>query len=244
MPEQPLPFIEDERTPAVSAQGTPMHGFRGDEAEAPSLPRALTIAISREAGARGGTIAQRAGEKLGWQVFSQDLLEYIAQEGAFRQEVLDNLTPASAAWVEEQMQRLLQEQKLSRNPTILELARMVLSLGVQGEVILLGRGAGCILPERSTLHVRCVASLQDRVAYMSQWLRLTEDEAREQVHKRDQRRLDFIYTHFHRKPGDLNQYDLVLNSGRLGEDACAELIVQAARAKLSALLGPDDSSDA
>ena len=243
------PHNEDVGMPAVSDQASPdqaspVHGFRGELAKAPSLPRALTIAISREAGARGGTIAKRAGEKLGWQVFSQDLLEYIAQEGSFRQEVLDNLAPAASAWVEEQLQGLLKEQNLSRNPTILELARMVLSLGAQGEVILLGRGAGCILPERSTLHVRCVAPLKDRVAYMSQWLRLTDEEAAEQVHKRDQRRTEFIQTHFHRQPADVNQYDLILNSGRLGEEACAELIMQAARAKLSALLGPVDPSDA
>jgi cytidylate kinase len=244
MTEQPLPFVEDVRMPAVTDQGSPLHGFRGDLAAAPILPRGLTIAISREAGARGGSIAKRAGEKMGWQVFSQDLLEYIAQEGSFRQEVFDNLAPPATAWVEEQLQHLVQEQNLSRNPTILELARMVLSLGAQGEVILLGRGAGCILPARSTLHVRCVAPLEDRIAYMSQWLRLTLEEAAEQVRKRDHRRTEFINTHFHRKAPDVNQYDLVLNSGRLGEEACADLIVQAAKAKLATLLGPEEASDA
>ena len=196
------------------------------------------MALSREAGSRGGSIGRRLARKLGWQVYDQELLEYISQEGTFRQEVLDNLLPAASVWVEEQFQRLLKEQNLSRNPTILELARMVLSLGAQGEVILLGRGAGCILPPASTLHVRVVAPLEDRIAYMSQWLRLTEAEAAEQVRKRDHRRGDFINTHFHRKPSDVHQYDLVLNSSSLGEDACAELIVQAAKAKLGLLLGP------
>ena len=238
MTEQTSPLAEDEGAPALREAASPLHGFRGQDTGAPSLPRGLTIAISREAGARGGTIAKRAGEKLGWQVFSQDLLEYISQEGTFRQDILDNLTPAAHAWVEEHLERLLQEQNLSRNPTILELARMVLSLGVQGEVILLGRGAGCILPARSTLHVRFIAPLEDRIAYMSQWLRLTEEEAAEQVRKRDNRRTDFLSTHFHRRPGDMHQYDLVLNSSTLGEEACADLIVQAAKAKVAGLLGP------
>lgn len=238
MTEQPSPLAENSDLPGIGAAPSPLHGFRGPRADRPSLPGGLTIAISREAGARGGTIAKRAGEKLGWQVFSQDLLEYIAQEGSFRQEVFDNLTAEASAWVEEQIERLLREQNLSRNPTILELARMVLSLGVQGEVILLGRGAGCILPSRSTLHVRFVAPLEDRVAYMSQWLRLTDEEAAEQVRKRDHRRTEFINTHFHRRPADVHQYDLVLNSSTLGEEACAELIVQAAKAKLGAILGP------
>jgi cytidylate kinase len=112
---------------------------------------------------------------------------------------------------------------------------MVLCLGVKGEAVLLGRGAGYILPAATTLHVRLVAPLPDRIAYMSQWMRLTEEEAAEQVRLRDTRRGEFIETHFHRKPGDIYQYDLLLNSHLLGEELCADLIVQAAQAKHAAL---------
>jgi|RhiMetdeSRZDD1v2_1073273.scaffolds.fasta_scaffold365012_2 hypothetical protein len=244
MPEQPTPFAEESAAPPAPEAPAPVHGFRGQDAEASALPRDLTIAISREAGARGGTIAKRAGEKLGWQIFSQELIEYISQEGNFRQEVLDGLPPGAALWVEDHLQQLLRQQNLSRNPTILELARIVLSLGAQGEVILLGRGAGCILPARSTLHVRFVAPLEDRIAYMAQWLRLTDEEAAEQVRKRDMRRADFISTHFHRRPADVHQYDLVLNSSTLGEEACADLVVQAAKAKQATLIGGRKDSSA
>src|SRR6266404_5193300 len=80
----------------------PRHGFQGDRAPAtapPLMPASLTIAISREAGSRGGSIARRAGRKLDWQVYNQELLEYIAQESAFRQSLLDNLPPAAAEWM-------------------------------------------------------------------------------------------------------------------------------------------------
>jgi cytidylate kinase len=212
---------------------SPLHGFRGAPAVAvlPGVPAALTVAISREAGARGAAIARRAGAKLGWQVYSQDLLEYICQEGTFRQDVLDHLPAAAGAWVEEQLQGFQRAQGADGNPTVLDLARMVLALGAQGEAVLLGRGAGCILPARSTLHVRLVAPLAERVAYVSQWMRLTEEEAAEQVRKSDRRRADFIQTHFQRQPGDVHQYDLVLNTTLLGEERCADLIVHAARAK-------------
>jgi cytidylate kinase len=236
MTEHALPV-----SPNLEARYSPVHGFRGYPETDSGMPRALTIALSREAGARGGTIARRAGEKLGWQVYTQEVLEYIAQEGSFRQEVVNNLSEPARLWVEKQLQHLIHDRNLSRNPTVVELTRMVLSLGAQGEVVLLGRGAGCILPAASTLHVRLVAPLAERVAYMSQWLRLTEDEAAEQVAKRDQRRTDFIATHFHRDAADVQQYDMVLNSSFLGEEACADLIVQAAHAKLSLLLGAPDS---
>jgi cytidylate kinase len=214
---------------------TPRHGFQGDRAPAalPSRPASLTIAISREAGSRGGTIARRAARKLGWQVYNQELLEYIAQEGAFREGVLANLPLAAARWAEEQLEQLLREQNLSQHPSILELARIVLALGAQGKVVLIGRGSGCILPRESALHVRTVAPLADRIAYMAQWSRQTLQEAAEQVRLRDARRADFISTYFHRQPSDIYQYDLLLNTSLLGEDLCAELIAQAARAKLA-----------
>lgn len=240
VPVEDLPDPDDVASAgAVEIRETPRHGFQGDRMlrpATPSVPVSLTIAISREAGSRGGTIAHRAGRKLGWQVYNQELLEYIAQEGAFHQGLTENLPPATAEWVEEQLQQLLREQNLSRHPSILNLARIILALGAQGDVLLIGRGAGCILPGASTLHVRIMAPLPDRIAYMSQWLRLTVAAAEEQVRLRDSSRAEFMTTHFHRQPTDVYQYDLLLNSSLLGEDLCAELIAQAARAKLEARL--------
>src|SRR5262245_22213634 len=91
---------------------SPRHGVQGDRAgraDVPFVPASLTVAVSREAGSRGGSIARRAAHKLGWQVYSQELLEYVAQEGRFRQGILDNLAPAAAHWVEDHLDRLRQE---------------------------------------------------------------------------------------------------------------------------------------
>jgi cytidylate kinase len=235
---QPQPNSSEDLEPLEDSGTSPHHGYQGDRqprALTPSVPSLLTVAISREAGSRGGSIAQRVGAKLGWQVYRQDTLEYIAQEGNLRQDLLENQTPAARAWVEENLDRLLKQQNLSRHPSVLDMARIILTLGATGEVILLGRGAGCILPARSTLHVRIMAPLPDRIAYMAQWLRLTMEEASAQVHDRDNRRAEFIETHFHRKPADVYQYDFLLNSSLLGEETCAQLIAQAAHAKLEAM---------
>jgi cytidylate kinase len=198
------------------------------------VPASLTIAISREAGSRGGSIARRVGSKLGWQVYTQDLLEYIAQEGSLHHDMVQAVPPDAARWASERYDKLLREQNLSQHPSVGNIARIILALGAQGNVILLGRGAGSILPAASTLHVRIFAPVTDRIAYMSQWLRLTPQEAAEQVRLRDARRAEFLETHFHRSPGDIYHYDLLLSSSLLGEELCAELIAQAAQAKLEA----------
>jgi hypothetical protein len=235
---EPNPDYDFEPAPEQTGEGeSPHHGFRGERVP-PALkgvPASLSIAISREAGARGNTIGKRTGQKLGWRVYDQGLLEYIAQEGSLRQGIADDLSPEAAAWTEEHLGKLLREQNLSQHPSVLDLARIVLTLGAEGEVILVGRGAGCILPPQTTLHVRIMAPLEARLAYMSQWLRLTPEEAANQVRLRDTRRAEFLATYFHREAANIYQYDLILNSALLGEEACAELIAQAARAKLASL---------
>lgn len=213
---------------------TPRHGFQGDRAQAPPhnlVPPGLSVAVSRESGSRGSSIARRAAQKLGWQVFDQDVLEYLAQEGGSRHDLAGGLSPEATRWADDRLQELLRSQSVSQHPSVVALAHTVLALGARGEVVLIGRGAGNLLPAASTLHVRVVAPLAERVGYMSQWLRLTAQAAAEQVHLRDRRRAEFLTTHFHQPPTDVCQYDLLLNSSFLGEDLCAELIAQAARAK-------------
>jgi cytidylate kinase len=233
----PLPEKTD-REFASEAGESPRHGFQGDRGAAPRqpfAPEAISIAVSREAGSRGGTIALRAAKKLDWHVYHHDLLEYLAQEGASRQDPSGGLSEEAAQWANERLETLLRQQSLSQHPSIRELARIVLALGAQGEAVILGRGSGFVLPPETTLHVRVVAPLADRVAYMSQWMRLTMEQAAKQVEMRDQRRAEFISTYFHHQPSEIHHYDLILNSFLLGEETCADLIATAARAKQAAL---------
>jgi cytidylate kinase len=233
------PFTNDDLPEAGAETPSPRHGFRGEPPQAAPIPAALAVAVSREAGARGGSLGRRVARVLGWDVYGQELLEYIARDATSRQDVLQRLSPEAAAWVEDRLQQLISSQELSQNPTILQLARVILALGAKGQVVLIGRGAGYILPRESTLHVRIVAPMPDRIAYLAQWLRLTVEEAAVQVRLRDTRRQEFLSTHFHQRSAESCLYDLVLNSTSLGEGLCADLILQAVRAKQAAVPSSD-----
>jgi cytidylate kinase len=216
----------------------PRHGYQGDRGAPPptvTVPAAPTVALSRESGARGGTIGRRVARRLGWQVYDRELLEYLAQESPAGMGLVEGLSPAAATWVEGRLELLLREQQLSQHPSIVSLTRTILRLGAVGRCVLIGSGAGCILPRGTTLHVRMVAPLAERIAYMGQWMRLSAEEAAEKVRQRDERRAEFLTTHFHRQPEEVHQYDMVLNSGLLGEDLCAELIARAALERTNAL---------
>jgi cytidylate kinase len=222
---------------ADEERGSPRHGYQGDRGRAPerrTAPASLTIAVSRQAGSRGNTIGSRVGQKLGWPVYNHELLEAMAHDGPLRQSIIDDSDTEALHWVEARLEHLLSSGQLAGDASVISLARTVLTLGYRGEVVLIGRGAGHILPHSSTLHVRIMAPLADRIAYMGQWLRLTQGEAAEQVRRRDRHRADFLSAHFKRDPQDADHYDIILNSGLLGEELCAEVIIRAARVRLTA----------
>ncbi len=211
----------------------PLHGYRGEPGPIPVLvrPRGLTLCINREAGARGSSVARRVGELLGWQVYNQELLGFLANDEHARKDLLADIPPAAIAWADDQLVQIQSDQQQILGPDSEELVRLILILAARGETIIVGRGAGALLPVETTLNVRIVAPLDQRIAYMSQWLRLPLNEATEEVAARDRIRAALHMGLANRDPADVSQYDLVLNSGRLGEAGCAELIAEAIRGK-------------
>jgi hypothetical protein len=206
---------------------SPLHGYRGDAAPAAPKPRGLTVAISREAGARGGTIAKMVGEHLGWQVFDQEMLTFLANDEPARADLLADVPAGGREWADARLAGA--DAKLG--PDLAGAVRLTLAVAARGDAVLIGRGAGFLLPAETTLHVRVVAPWEQRVAYLAQWLRLPRDEAAAEVRSRDEKRAALLDALTGREPGDATGYDLVLNSARLGLEACAELIAQAVRHK-------------
>jgi cytidylate kinase len=97
--------------------------------------------------------------------------------------------------------------------------------------VIVGRGAGFLLPAETTVHVRVVAPLESRVAYLAQELRLTRPEAAEEVRARDERRANFLDRILALNLSDLTAYDAVVNSDRLGAEGAAQFIGWAVRTK-------------
>lgn len=223
--------IASALTPDDLLTSTPLHGYRGEETVvAIRPPRALTVVISREAGARGGRIARRVGQLLGWQVFDQEMLGYLVQNESAKAEMLADIPPEAIAWANLEHNRQLDARHLGGGDQT-ELLRLAFVLAAKGDVVLVGRGVGELLPTATTINVRVIAPLEQRVAYFSQWLRLTPAEAEIEVAARDRVRSALQIALVGSDPDDLSQYDLLLNSGRLGEAECAELIAQAVRVK-------------
>jgi cytidylate kinase len=175
------------------------------------------------------------GKRLGWQVYNQELLEFLCANDAARQSVLADVPADAAGWVADQLDRVRRDRGIDPQAEGGEMPRLILSLAARGQAILVGRGAGFYLPRDTSLHIRIIAPLPARVAHMADWSRLTREQAAEQVRLRDERRAEFLLRYFGRRIADLYDFDLVINSGLLGEETCADVILAALNGKQDGL---------
>jgi cytidylate kinase len=197
-----------------------------------STPAGFTIALSREVGARGTTIAQAVGERLGWPVYDHELLEQIAREQNLRVSLLESVDERRSSWIEDCVEGFSNIPAVTSNAYVRYLTETVFSLAAHGECVIVGRGAAQLLPAASTVRVRVVAPIEQRIAWMVRERHLAHHEAARQVAAVETERARFVRDHFQKNPTDLHQYDLIVNSGRFSVEACADLVIDALK-KLS-----------
>jgi cytidylate kinase len=202
---------------AAAAQG---------QASQPIAPP-FTIALCRQAGTPGSSVAQEVGKRLGWQVYDHELLDQIAQDTGLRTSLLESVDERGVSLLREAFEAVMSVPSVSEGAYIHHLVKTVLALGAHGQCVIVGRGAAFILPVDTTLRVRLGAPVHDRIAALSRKLGLSEKEAARQLRTIDRERIDFVQDHFHKDPTDLQYYDLVLNVGRLPVPAGAAIITEA-----------------
>jgi cytidylate kinase len=205
------------------------HWRRHQPGEALKLPKAaalprLTVAISRESGTRGDSVARAVGAKLDWPVYGRELIQKIAEEAGLRTELLESFDEKQTHWLLECLQSLGGKSSISGSGFAKHLAEVVAGLAAHGRCVILGRGAASILPQSATLRVRLVAPRSARIKRIAEKLGVSEREATQVADQTDAQRTEFVRSHFHKDPSDVHLYDLVLNTDRFTNEQCAELI--------------------
>lgn len=191
-----------------------------------SVARFRTVCISREAGAGGGTIARLVGKRLGWKVFDHEILEAIAQRMELpidEVKVFDELAPSV---VQDWILPLREEHYAPQEAYLDHLAKLIEAIGRAGNSLIVGRGAGFLLPREEILSVRVIAPLKVRAVRLGERMGLTVRTARRAARDLDRRRAYFERTMYRADSTDPHNYDLVLDSNSLGLPISAEIIIK------------------
>jgi cytidylate kinase len=200
----------------------------------PHVVPPFTIAVSRQVGARGTTVAREVGQRLGWPVYDQELLQRIADELHVRVSELSRVDERPLSWVEEWAAGMSVHPIVGMTKFADGLRRAVLALAARGNCVLVGRGSPHILPAATTLRVRLVAPREDRTAYMARERNMSHDEAARFLSDTDAARAAFVRENFAVDGTDPAAYDLVLNASVFPPPVCTDLVIAALRHKQAA----------
>jgi cytidylate kinase len=190
----------------------------------------LSITISRQAGSGGVDVARAVGAQLGWAVYDNELLQRIAQEKGLHHRLLEQMDERHMSWLEQMIASFCVAGAGKELGYLRSLMELLVSLSEKGNCVIVGRGGAQILPGDSTLRVRIVAPRSYRIDAVEKRLGMSRAEAERWIDRTDRERNHFVQHYFHRDPDDPLECDLMLNTGKLSIQACANMIVDAVKA--------------
>jgi cytidylate kinase len=200
------------------------------------------ITVSRMVGAGGAELAARVAATLGWQLVDNALVDSVAQRlGVPVEEVVEReervptlvqrLADALALGAPELLTGSTSTPLPPSEERILEVTANVIEEAVaSGPTVLVGRGAQWVLGEREdSLHVFCYASRPELAARVAARLSLSLKDAEKYVIESNKQREQYVRSHWNRAWLAQENYHLCLNTGWLGIDRAASIVVQVAR---------------
>jgi cytidylate kinase len=144
--------------------------------------------------------------------------------------LVERLTSAMAMGSQEWMSPIAAAQRPT-DEQLIEVTRHIIDEAIlRGPVVVVGRGAQAMLAERAdTLHVFCYAPRKALIARTMQREGVGVEEATRLVDNTNKERDQWVRLHWERDWRAHENYDLSVNTDRLGIEGCAQLIVSAAR---------------
>ncbi len=189
------------------------------------------VAITREVGTGAGELAAAVGEALGWPVINRRVINLIALSEAYRTRLAGCLESWAADAVAKRVAELACPNDYGR-----WLSEVLLGISTRTRLVVLGRGAGFILPRKAGLSVRLTAPLAYRAARLAAGGDLDLAEARAQVRRIDEERRTFTRDEFGVEIDQIDLYDLVIDREEFTIERMTEQVLHAVEAKLGAEL--------
>jgi cytidylate kinase len=199
------------------------------------------LTVSRLYGSGGSEVAAIVAKELGWSLLDNAVVDAVAArmglsvaEVRDREErvpsLVERLTSAMAMGSQEWMSPIA-EAKRPTDEQLIEVTRRIIEEAIsRGPLVVVGRGTQEMLAERDdTLHVFCYAARKALIARTMKREGVSAEEAARLVDNINRERDQWVRLHWERDRRAHENYDLSVNTERLGIDGAADLIVIAAQ---------------
>jgi len=202
----------------------------------------MLITISRQFGAGGGAVAAKVAEALGWRLVDNELVERVAARAGLAPEDVASREERVPTFIERLAQAVVAGTpevpvppetgavtSLTESHLVRVTERVVEEIASEGRVVVVGRAAPAVLArEADAIHVKVVAPRAYRIRAAAERLGISSEEATRIMDDTDKNRARYHREYYDRDWADPVNYHIVLNTGALGLDGGARVVVRRA----------------
>ena len=190
------------------------------------------ITISRQFGSGGRTVGRRLAERLGVPFYDKELVNQVADETGFDVSFIEEngeFSPSKSIFSFAMSQGIpIMQNGLSMSDFIFCVQRQVILKLAEQPCVIVGRGADYVLRDREDcFNVFIHADVQSRAERIVKLYGESEKRPEQRLADKDKKRKIYYKHYTDREWGDAKNYDICLNSGKIGIDKCVELVLDA-----------------
>ncbi len=196
------------------------------------------VTIAREFGSGGRYIGKLAAEKLGYKFYDKELIMMMSKESGLSDEFIEE----AGEKITNSMLFNVAMGGVYLNPgynnTLMPLSdklfvvqsNIIKRIAEEGPCIIVGRCADYILKERDDcLNVFIHCPDEQKAERATKIYNMPEKNIEKEIKRRNKARSSHYYYYTGLDWGSPGNYDIVLNSGSLGADMCADIIADIAK---------------
>lgn len=202
------------------------------DAEQKSTRAGPVIAITREPGCDGESIAQTLAKELGLVLYDWEIVEEIAKDAHASEQVVATLDEKFRSELDDWLVSFAGGPNLSSYQYMQSLRRVLFSIATHGDAVILGRGVNFLLPpEKKTLGLYLVAPLEVRVKNIMQALRLSQENALKHITLTEREQRLWFRKRCHVDINDATHYHMVINTALVTAETIVQLVKEIIRAR-------------
>lgn len=183
------------------------------------------ITISSEPGSGGRIIAKTLSKQLNKDLFDRDIIKNVAESVQTSSRIIETMEKDRLTGIQDFISSLVDDRYLWPGVYLEHLMKVIAVIASHGNAVIVGRGANFIIPPKDRLSVRITAPLKKRAESVAEEHGVPFKEAKRRVINRENRRSSFIKQSFNADVADPKNYDLVVNTGNMSNDAAVGAII-------------------
>lgn len=198
---------------------------------------AKIITISREFGSGGRIIAEKTAEKLGFRYYDKEIINTAAEKSGLSKNIIREVgeyaSSTSSLLFNLSISNTLGGGNMSMYDSVFTAqSKVIKQFADEGNCVILGRCADYILRDYDEcIHIFIRSDVQSRIDRIVNVYKEGGDSPEKLLREKDKRRRVYYKNYTGLNWGDSGNYHVVLDSGYIGVEKCAEIIADIAKIK-------------